>query len=274
MSKIIQDFHPLQYGVIEGQYITNSQKLMYGTKQMFTLENTEPSNIFKRFFTITSEGDYKLTFEGNGSQLSNSYKIILENDGSTSNIKENVKRDNSTSLITNVKTTISNPATIQNAFFITYPKHGGIIFWSNYSSIIYIVQQILDNVTEDTYFTFSAFDKTSSTSRFFFESINEYTKIKNIVLPEQIETYIPSTSINRYDHRGYNLTRGGSTWLIYPYILSNNKLVDTYYYDGGSATLNDFEVINIEDRVFLCLSALSNFLIELKIPEEDQDGDI
>jgi hypothetical protein len=34
---------------------------------MFTLENTEPSNIFKRFFTITSEGDYKLTFEGNGS---------------------------------------------------------------------------------------------------------------------------------------------------------------------------------------------------------------
>jgi hypothetical protein len=46
-------------------------------------------------------------------------------------------------------------------------------------------------------------------------------------------------------------------------------LVDTYYYDGGSHFLNDFEVIHIENRAFLCLNGFSNFLIELKIPEED-----
>ena len=267
MNKIIQDFHPLQYGITTGG---NSVILMYCTSQMlYDLGNTEPAKELKRFFNISP--DNGLTLTGNGNYLSDRYVINLSNyfDGSTDVMIETITRDNTT-LVNNLNTNMMHHTpTTQDALFIAHPKHGGIIFWANYLSIVYIVQQILDKTTQDSYLTFSAFDKTSTTGRFFFDSENTSIVTKNIIVPEQIETYIPSTSTGRYDHRGYNLTRGGNNWMIYPYVLGDNRLVDTYYYDGGDSYLNSFEVINIDNRAFLCIDASSNFLIELEIPEED-----
>ena len=265
MSELIQRFHPLQYGTTTA--IGNSTKFMYSTKEMLFTLDTEPKNLLKKFFNITPTGTYGLIFSGNNTALSEKYSITLNNSyysSSADEIVENITKD-AQSLISNVRTSVAtHTPTIQDSFFIATPKNGGIIFWTSYSSIVYVIQNVLYRDIQESFLTFSAFDKTSTTARFFFDGDST-----NIIVPEQIEIYTPSISNSRYDHRGYNLTRGGDTWFIYPYSLGNYSLVDTYYYDGGSHFLNDFEVIHIENRAFLCLNGFSNFLIELKIPEED-----
>jgi hypothetical protein len=79
-------------------------------------------------------------------------------------------------------------------------------------------------------------------------------------------------SVGRLDYRGYNLAKGkDNTFMLYPYYNSTVTYLDLYYYDGGNSLIGNKELVYIGDRVFLCLSWNTNFLIELKVPEEDDN---
>jgi hypothetical protein len=43
--------------------------------------------------------------------------------------------------------------------------------------------------------------------------------------------------------------------------------LDLFYYDGGNGYIADKEIVYMDDRVFLCPSGQSNFLLELSVED-------
>ena len=95
--------------------------------------------MFEDFFFITSPSDNNsLTLTGNNIRLSERYNIVWNAPINSDNIKETVSKSGTT-ILDNATNVRERPLTIQDALFVARPKNGGIIFWTTYSSVVYII---------------------------------------------------------------------------------------------------------------------------------------
>lgn len=157
--------------------------------------------------------------------------------------------------------TSSNPAKIKTI----KTKNGGFGFWFTTAPETFFIINYLSN-TENNAILKQLLVLDNKQPKITSLNIDYQIILQALISPDEPSMTVSS---NRLDFRGYNLTKGGLTYFIYPFYYQKYDFLDVYYYDGGASFIGDKEITILDDRIFLCLTPDSNLLIELKGDEDE-----
>lgn len=280
MDKLIYRYKPFDYTTYVARQYNNSTEhytsFLLGIYNLI-MNNPDLQEWIEEYFVVeysketTGTKPVNLLFLGNSSLIDTNSQIRFYAGSSNTDVDIHccLYFKNNSAIARSDNVTIPRNVVINLAPL----KNGGFIFWIGeplIRSFYFLVTKVKNNLT-NLYTTEVMFGNGASLKCTIpIKDISGFynDRIDYSILPHS-EIKMQDISAGRYDYRGYNITKGGGDFILYPYYNDEYSFLDLYYYDGGNCYIENKELVYIGDRVFLGLKDNNNFLIELKTKEDD-----